>query len=166
MATSAKRNQQRRHLVNQIETALKFASGPTVDRQELEKLVEIFSWGQLPMEFANFTDRELASGINRLRGRGTRVSPGDLAAARKSRQPGASLKRILKGPPVVGKAELANALWPYLDRRVERAINRRALHRVPMAALVLRAVELATEWPRGSFAFKLASSKSLQERSN
>jgi len=157
MATSTKRDQQRRHLVNQIETALKFAGGPAVDHQELEKLVEIFSWGQLPMEFANFTDREMASAINRLRGTGTRVSPSDLAAARKSRQPGAALKRILKGPPKVEKTELANALWPYLDRRVQRAIDRNQLAQVPMAVLVLRAAELATEWPRGSFALKLAS---------
>lgn len=164
MGTSAKRDRQRRHLVSQIETALKFSGGPMVDRQELEKLVEIFSWGQLPMEFANFTDAELASGINGISRSGNPVAAKDLAAIRASAQPGAGLRRILKGPPKIEKTDLAEALWPHLDRRLQNAIDRKELTKVPMARLVLRAAELAAEWPRGSFALKLARSATAAPR--
>lgn len=155
MASAHQIQVERDRLVNQLEGALAVAGSPAVDSQDLERLIEIFSWGPLPMEFANFTNREIATAISRLRGSPGSVRPDQIATARKSKQPGRLLRQILKGPPSIGKMELADALWPALSRRIARAQAAGEPDSTPMLRLVIHAANLAAESPRSNLAIRL-----------
>jgi hypothetical protein len=146
---------ERGRLIDQLEGALAVVGAPAVDRQDLERLVEIFSWGQLPMEFANFTDREIAAAISRLRGSPGGVRADQVTKARKSKHPGSELKRILKGPPTIEKTQLAEALWPVLSRRIAKAQAAGKPDSTPMLRVVIRAAHLAIESPRSNLAIRL-----------
>jgi hypothetical protein len=153
-SSAAGRAAVKRVLVERIRAGLRYRGGPVLHPDDLEKLVEVYSWGPLPMEFANFTDRELATAISRLRRPATSVTPAQLAVARKATMPGRALKNLLKGPPKIEKTDLAEALWPALQRRIERARVKNQIESVAMAALVLKAVDMALEWPRHSLAMR------------
>ncbi len=155
MAGAPRIQVERNRLVDQLEGALAVAGAPAVDRQDLERLIEIFSWGPLPMEFANFTNREIATAISRLRGSPGSVKPEQIARARKSKHPGSELKRLLKGPPAIEKTKLAEALWPALRRRIARAQAAGKPDSTPMLRLVIRAAHLAIESPRSNLAIRL-----------
>jgi hypothetical protein len=145
----------RDRLVNQLEGTLALAGTPAIDRRDLERLIEIFSWGPLPMEFANFTNREIAGAISQLRGSPGSVRSDQIATARKSKNPGSSLKHMLKGPPPIDKMQLADALWPALSRRIARAQAAGKPDSTPMLRLVIRAARLAVESPRSNLAIRL-----------
>ena len=99
--------------------------------------------------------REIAGAISQLRGSPGSVRPDQIATARKSKNPGSSLKHILKGPPPIEKMQLADALWPALSRRIARAQAAGKPDSTPMLRLVIRAAHLAVESPRSNLAIRL-----------
>src|SRR5207244_4454909 len=69
-----------------------------VVKQQVSRLIQIETWGTEPFEFAHFTNREIAAGINRLlrkrRKDGPRVDVARVAAIRTSSVP--NLDKLLR----------------------------------------------------------------------
>jgi hypothetical protein len=70
--------------------------------------------------------------------------------ARRLRRVRAKQNKIGPLMPGISKVDLARALWPVLEAKVERRGSR-----VPIVRVLERAIELAEEWPRGNVAIPL-----------
>jgi hypothetical protein len=116
-------------------------------REQLDQLVEVVTWNDRgeSFEYAHFTDRQLAAGILQMpeHGRG-RTLPEMTELVRKHRARRGSLKKLMKG----SKVGLAEALWPVLEGKIQRAVGRGTETTIPVVAVVDRAVTLAQEYPR------------------
>jgi len=156
LATPAACADQHRKVVDQIDVTLRLQN-LAVDREDLESLVEVRTWGD-PFEFAHFTDDELARAALTQGRPGHPLSTQDLAAAfgqirattKKVAEIGATLRNTLD------KVELADALWPALKAKIEVRQATGSFDDVPIAAAVWRAAELARE-PRRNVVARLAS---------
>lgn len=112
------------------------------------RIVDIVTWGQLPFEFAHFTDRELADamrGIARAphpQGRDQLIRNLNMLRThdresnvekvwKRGRWPGSGLDKV----------PLAEALWPVLERKVKSAI-RRGTAGPPVMRACMRAYEM------------------------
>jgi hypothetical protein len=157
LATPAACADQHRKVVDQIDVTLRLQN-LAVDREDLESLVELRTWGACPFEFAHFTDDELATAALTQGRPGHPLSTQDLAAAfgqirattKKVAEIGATLRSTLD------KVELADALWPVLKAQIQARLATGSLDDVPIAAAVWRAAELARE-PRRNVVARLAS---------
>ncbi len=150
-----------RNIVTQLEGAWRMSDGPALAPGELASLVEVTTWGRLPMEFANFTDAQVARVISDLTPAKPKLSAADISAIRASARPGPQFRRLLArrgldgkdGRP--GKVELAEELARTLRRKVERDA-RRGRSKIPAVVVVRRAIDLALRSPRRSTAFRKA----------
>jgi hypothetical protein len=137
---------------------------------EIDTLVEIRTWPQSCYEYTHFTDDELADAImnvhHTINGWSRKELTGALAYWR---QQGKDIKRVWKsgkwdesqGRPngawqyEVSKTELAKALWPVLQARIDQA--RRGNQPVPPVVAVVRdAYYIAQQWRYHSFALSEA----------
>jgi hypothetical protein len=97
-------------------------------------------------EFAHFTDTEIATAAAALDRRKRQPTlEKRVAIVAKLRAERGNLDKML-GP--ISKVALADALWPVLEARIERALERGTERRVPLVRAVHRAYALATEYPR------------------
>ena len=95
------------------------------------RIVDIVTWGKLPFEFAHFTDRELADamlGITKAphpQGRDRLVQN---LHQQRTRAPEPNVENVWKRGRWPGsglaKTDLAEALWPILERKINDAIQR------------------------------------------
>ncbi|MDQ6900091.1 MAG: hypothetical protein M3072_11380 [Candidatus Dormibacteraeota bacterium] len=141
-ATAAKRRRQRILLLNSITHDV-----PPDLRADLygrpARMVEIRTWGHYPFEFAHFTDAQLADAMltiatkSHLHGRVGLID--DIRRQRTNRSPNIEHAWPQSG---IRKLQLADAYWPLLERRIERAIAAGTHSPLIMAAAV-RAYELA-----------------------
>jgi hypothetical protein len=133
---------------------------------EIDTLVEIRTWPQSCYEYTHFTDDELADAImtvhHTINGWSREELTGALAYWR---QQGKDIKRVWKsgkwdhsqGRPSgawqyeVSKTELAKALWPVLQARIDQA-RRGNLPVPPVVAVVRDAYYIAQQWRYHSFA--------------
>ena len=107
------------------------------------RIVEIMTWGKFPWEFAHFTDAHLADAM--LQAAGTPYPKGRVALINNIH-----LQRISSSPNIqdawkrsgVSKPDLADALWPRLEARIERAIEKGTTG-PPVMKAMLRAYNLA-----------------------
>jgi hypothetical protein len=116
-------------------------------REQLDRLVEVVTWNTLgeSFEYAHFTDRQLAAGILRVSGRERERTLSEMTeSVRQHRARRGNLKKLMKG----SKVGLAEALWPVLESKIRRAVSRGTKTRIPVVAVVDRAVTLAHEYPR------------------
>ena len=106
--------------------------------------MEIMTWGKLPFEFAHFTDRQLADALlsrsskSHPRGRAGLIHSINM---QRTADPSPDIDDAWKQSGV-SKLELADALWPLLNARIERAIERGTMG-PPIMKGVIRAYELA-----------------------
>lgn len=115
-------------------------------RDAVERLVAVATWdrhGQ-SFEFANFTDRQLARASAEVDPRKD-FSEDRVAMARRIRARRGSIAPLIGG---ASKLVLAEALWPVLEARMRLAQKRGTQLRIPVVAVVDRAVTLAHELPR------------------
>lgn len=144
LATAALRARQRRLLLDSITRGLpRDLSRDLYSRGA--RIAEIVTWGQLPWEFAHFTDRQLADG---LLGRADATFPAGrdtlvtrIAHERKSRKP--NIENVWPASGINNlKVTLASALWPRLEQRIEIAITKGTTG-PPIMKAAIRAHELA-----------------------
>jgi hypothetical protein len=148
LATSAGRAKRKRDWVERIERALPREHRTPQMRAAIEDLVHIDVWKRdgSSFEFAHFTDRQLGDTIASLDN-----APGRPSAAERTvqvatvRERQGNLKSVLKG---LSKPRLADALWPVLEARIERAITRGTEHKIPIVRMLDHATELARGVPR------------------
>jgi hypothetical protein len=79
--------------------------------------------------------------------------PRRLQALASIRRQHGSLEALLQGR--VSKVELADELWPVLERKIERSIAAGTAERIPIVRVIHRAYALAQEFPRRNFGIAL-----------
>jgi len=129
-----------------------------VMRAHIAELVEVHTWNDKDesFEFANWTDKELASALTALCKRhGTdHVVTSDCVANRrfqprkKDRILDPLWKKIMKCSQDVPKLELAEELWSALERKIRDAIAVGDDHDIPVARLVWHVRDLVDHTPR------------------
>lgn len=124
-------------------------------REALRRLVYVETWNRrgLSFEFAHFTDHQLASAIAQLDHRDRQPALRDRA-----RQIGRVRSRRGNIASVMGgasKVALADELWPVLQRKIERAQQRKTETRIPIVRILDRATDLARELPRRNMVIPL-----------
>src|SRR5207253_3627698 len=104
-------------------------------------------------EFAHFTNIEIATAaaaLDRRRRQPTLANRVELVA--KLRAQRGNLDKML-GP--ISKVALADELWPVLEAKIERALERGTERRVPIVRAIHQAYALATEFPRRNLVITL-----------
>jgi hypothetical protein len=108
------------------------------------RVVEIITWGRLPWEFAHFSDAQLADSLITAAGKPYPAGRDRLIAnihQQRTKDPTPDIDDAWSKSGV-SKPALADALWPILEARIERAITRGTLG-PPIMKATLRAYELA-----------------------
>ncbi len=146
-ATPALRRRQRKLLLDSIAQEI-----PPELRRDLYvntlhgRMVEIRTWGKYPFEFAHFRDDQLADALQSVAGA---PYPGGKTAlvAAINRERGTTSPNIddvnWPGRGKLSKPDLADAMWPILERRIQRALSRG--HKgPPIMQAAYRAYEMAS----------------------
>jgi hypothetical protein len=156
----------RRDILNEIKAVVKAQGVRTANPAELEELVEVRTWSESCYEFAHFTNEELADGIEDVhhgRSGWSRDELVDALAFWRDREQ--DIKRVWesgrwdeqqhkptgKWAYEVPKPELAEALWPTLEAKIDRCRTDAAAPVPPIVAVVLDAYHLAQRWRYHSF---------------
>lgn len=155
-----------------------------VDRpnpEELDHLVEIRTWDESCYEFAHFTNEELADSLIAVHptvGNWTRNQLIDALGYWRAKKQ--DIKRVwMSGrwdveakcmtgrwaPPEPSKVDLAEALWPTLERKIERLMAGEELPVPPIAAVISDAYRLALSWRDVSFVLTELTDASQQPES-
>lgn len=147
-ATNEMRASRREQWIDRLMRTLPKERRTDVIREQVSRYVDVVTWKRSgeSFEFAHFTDRQLALAVERLDKRPRRPSRRQriaLIAAR--RVQGASLDPLLHR---VSKVDLADELWPTLERRIDRALANGTERKIPIVRVIDRAVQLANELPR------------------
>jgi hypothetical protein len=123
------------------------------------RLVEIFTWGKYPFEFAHFSDARLADAILAVAGKPHPGGRSGLIQAinnQRTLDPTPNIEDAWKKSGV-RKVQLAEQLWPLLERRVRRAITE-GTQGPPIMRAVVRAYQLSVLSPRANMALRRHSS--------
>jgi len=157
VATDADREERRRVWVERILRALPREMQTPIVREQVDKLVAIRTWNRRgeSFEFAHFTDRQLARAIDKLDQRARKPTRDELIElVAQFRASGKNLKPLLK---MSGKPELADELWPLLERKLDRALAKRTETRIPVVPVIDEAMRMAQEYGRGNTVIALTS---------
>lgn len=147
-ATAAQRSEQRKTWVERMLRTLPTEQRTGEVRGSLERLVHVLVWNRAgaSFEFAHFSDRQIAVAIDALDRRPRRPALAKLTElVHKLRVCRGNLDNLLHG---TSKPELADALWPVLKSKIDRALTRGTDGHIPVVRVVDRAAELAREMPR------------------
>lgn len=120
-------------------------TGPV--RKSVERLVAVKTWNRSGQSFelAHFTDRQLAVATAKVDPRVSLSLGQRIEIAGGIRRSRGSLDPLLGGG---SKVELADALWPVLRRKVERAQGHGTEGRIPIVRVLDHATDMAHELPR------------------
>jgi hypothetical protein len=150
---------QRGNIIEAVEKVLA-AQGVTLSLEELELLVLVRQWPGRCFEYAHFTDEELADAMTEVYatcGSLTRTTLIECIAA--VRAAGDDVKVVWDEswlPMKPKKPELADALWPALQRKIDATLRSETAE-VPMIAQVVHeAYMLAQETSYGTFVIRAA----------
>jgi hypothetical protein len=124
-------------------------------RQQLDGLVNTTSWRKSGdrFEFSHFTDLQLVRAMDRIDTRSRRMTfEKRLELVQDARAGLKNFKLALGG---VSKLDLADELWPVLEKKILRADARGRADAVPIVAVLDRALELAREYPRRGLVLSL-----------
>ena len=110
--------------------------------------VDVWNRGGASFEYAHFTDRQIALAIDGLDRRSRRPTLEKLVElVRKLRERHGNLEMLLHG---TSKPDLAEALWPVLETKIGRALERGTERRIPIVRVLDRAINLAHEIRRSN----------------
>lgn len=145
LVTPKAREQQRQRWIDRIMRTLPPAHQTAPIREAISEFVFVETWRRTlaSFEFAHFTDREIADAIRSIRRDGKTTSVQHVRAARARH---GNLESLLGGG---SKRELAEQLWPTLEAKIARAEKRGTERRIPIVRVLMRAMEIAHEYPRG-----------------
>ena len=156
--TEAGREKRRQGWLDRILRALPKEHREAV-RDQIDVLVKVTTWNKRgeSFEFAHFTNRELARAILSLQGHREKSLSEMMGHVIKLRAIGGNLKSLL--PPRGSKVELADALWPTLERKIKLAIGKKTESSIPIVKILDEAVALAYEYPRSRVVIGLPPTK-------
>ena len=125
-------------------------------RQQLDGLVKTTTWKRTgeSFEFAHFTDRQIAHAIQTLDKRPRQPTfEGRVQAVARVRAKRGNLKTVLG---YVSKPDLAEELWPVLEKKLTAAQRLGTQRRIPIVRVLEEALRIAQEWPRRGTVLSLA----------
>jgi hypothetical protein len=158
VADEEAREHRRQTWVDRVLRAMPREHQTAAVREQIDLLVKVTTWNRRKesFEFAHFTDRQLARAITQLPSRRRRPTmdqmTGHVAATRKRR---GNLEDLIPGG---SKTDLADLLWPVLERRITQGIARETESRIPIVRILDEAVALAYEFPRQGLVIRLRPS--------
>jgi hypothetical protein len=160
VATAAQREKRRQKLLDRLVRTLprEYRQDPerlAHMRGQLDGLVRTTTWRRTgeSFEFAHFTDRQIAQAIARLdRRRSQQTLDQRIQAVGRVRAARGNLKGVLDH---VRKPDLADELWPVLEKTHQRSSVPRSRAQDPIVRVLDRAIELAHEWPRRGIVLSL-----------
>jgi hypothetical protein len=153
-------------ILNEIKAVLAAQGVTRANPAELDELVEIRTWSESCYEFAHFTDDELADGIMAVHHTIDGWTRDELVAAlRYWRDRGTDIKRVWESgrwvdqqqrpsgrwEHEVSKPDLALALWPVLEAKIQRRQIDAEAPTPPIASVVYEAYLIAQRWRYLSF---------------
>jgi hypothetical protein len=151
--TAEERSNWRENRIDLIKNSVQWRYNISAAREDIAHLIHIDTWNPLSscFEFAHFTDDQLARGI-------TQIYDGPsmphetkllerLADFRARQVPVEHVWSKWKGRKPT-KVQLAQVLWPDLERKIAGGIKAGTLDNTPVARVLLRARELAMRTPR------------------
>ena len=143
----------RRAILNEIKAVLKAQGVTAANPAELEDLVAIRTWSASCYEFAHFTDEELADGIRAVHHTSNGLTRDELVAAIKvTRDRGKDIKEVWnQWDHKPGKPELAEALWPALEVKIDRCRSDPEAPVPEIVEVVQEAHLVAQRWRYRSF---------------
>jgi hypothetical protein len=159
-------------MLTEIRSVLEAQGVKAANEDELEQLVDIFTWSQSCYEFAHFTDEELADGITEVHPTCNGWSRDELIAALGHwRAKRSDIKRVWKSgnwdsaqnrptgawDSDVSKTKLAEALWPILGRKIELARVDETAPIPEIVEVMQRAYHTAQNWRYKTFVLTAAS---------
>lgn len=166
--------QTRTAILNEIKAVLKAQGVTEANPDDLSKLVKIHTWSQSCYEFAHFTDDELADAIMAMHTTVNGWTRDQLVAALADwRRRGKDIKRVWESgrwdgqqsAPTgrwdyeVSKTELAKALWPVLEAKIERCRTDPTAPIPEIAEVIQDAYLIAQQWRYLSFALSAESER-------
>lgn len=154
-STKEQRAERREKWVKRLMRTLPKERRTNVVREQIENLVEVITWRRNTdsFEFAHFTDLQLATAIDVLDHRPRKPSLAKLRElVTEARHERRNIDTLMHG---VSKVDLADELWPVLERRIERALEAKTERQIPIVRVIDRAVELAHEFPRRNLVIAL-----------
>lgn len=142
----------RADILNEIRYVLK-AQGAQTSDEELDHLVEIYTWSERCYEFTHFTNEELADGIMAVHTTVNGLMRDELiralAAERRRRK---DIKEVWSlWSYGVSKVKLAEALWPVLERKIQTAKSDDTAPVPEIVEVVQHAYMTAQSWRYKSF---------------
>ncbi|HET8895297.1 MAG TPA: hypothetical protein VFM96_14490 [Gaiellaceae bacterium] len=150
VVSDADREQRRQIWIDRIMRALPQEMQTAIVREQIERLVAIRTWNRRgeSFEYAHFTNLQLARAIDKL-DRRPRKPPRErlVALISDARAANRNLKSLLHGS---GKTDLAEALWPALERRLDAALANKTETRIPVVRVIDEAQAIAQEFGRGN----------------
>jgi hypothetical protein len=149
-ATEGQREKKRKNWVDRIMRAMPRELQTTTVREAMDTLVAIRTWNERgeSFEYAHFSDEELAQAIDSLDTRERKPTYEDLVERLDvARAENWNLKKLLHGP---GKADLASALWPVLERKMEVGLTQELGDEIPVVRVIYEAEAMAHEYGRGN----------------
>jgi hypothetical protein len=165
-ATQAMVDSERTKILNEIKDVLQVQGVNSPNEDELNELVDIRTWRQSCYEFAHFTDAELADGIMAVHKTIDGWSRAELVAAlgywrgrnddikrvwTSGRQDPQTSQMTGKWAYDVSKTQLAQALWPVLDQKIEQVKASANAPVPPLVEIIIDAYHLAQQWRYISF---------------
>ena len=148
MATAAGRDQRRGVWVQRLLDTMPIGYRDEVVRGQLDHLVFVETWNRVEdaFEFAHFTPRQIAAGLQRVRGAFAAMTLAEVQEIVERVRVGGSFQKFAEHQ--IPHAELSVELWPVLARRLELARTRGTDSRIPIVRVLDRAIVLAQELPR------------------
>lgn len=146
-------------ILQEVASVLK-GQGVVADNDELEQLVEIRTWpGGLCYELAHFDDDELLAAIkvvHQTRDGKTDAEVRD--AIHKCREQKRDIKSVWsRWSYDVSKVELGQALWPAMERKIERCRREADAPVPPIVSVIVDSYRVAQRWRYSSFALRSAT---------
>jgi hypothetical protein len=154
-ATATARRERRDKWTNRLMQALPRDLRTPVVARQIRPFVTVATWTRTgtSFEYAHFTDREIATAAAALDRRPRQPTlEKRIQLVAKLRAQRGNLDEML-GP--ISKVALAEKIWPVLEAKIERALERGTERRIPIVRAVHRAYRLATEYPRRNLVIAL-----------
>jgi hypothetical protein len=143
----------RSKIIEEMKAVLKAQGVTAANPGELDELIQIRTWSESCYEFAHFTNEELADGIiavhTTINGLSREQLVHAIATQRARRKDIKEVWSRWEHKP--GKPELAKALWPTLDAKIQLRKIDDHVPTPPIAAVIWDAYLTAQEWRYNSY---------------
>lgn len=151
------RKQERQVWIERIYGSISDELKDSIDKKQLGSLVTFETWKNTSFEYAHFTDRELAKAIIALyKGKKDLSLEKVIISVSMQRKHRGNIDNVWKKSGFISKVDLANHLWPILEKKIRESKNPL---RIPIVRILLKANKVAIRTHRRHVGIKLTKKK-------